>query len=180
MQNSSENFSCNIELSEAPISDLVANIEYKVSYHEVMLDSIFVLCPAGNSPETFRHYEAMEQGAIPIFIKAENSFDFVAKLWIGYPGPVFDSWQSALEFINTKSTDLKEVELIRKSVLEWYSLFKIYSKRRILQLLLSAFNLSDIAATVENHDDIKITNSDQIELRPFNIEEELRSFLNRK
>lgn len=38
-------------------------------YREIMLDSVFTLCPKGHSIEQFRLYEAIESGSIPIFAK---------------------------------------------------------------------------------------------------------------
>jgi hypothetical protein len=46
-----------------------ANNEEYVSparYHEVMMDSMFAICPKGHSVEQFRIYEAIETGAIPV------------------------------------------------------------------------------------------------------------------
>jgi hypothetical protein len=36
------------------------------AYRDVLLDSVFTLCPQGHSPETFRLFEAAEAGSIPI------------------------------------------------------------------------------------------------------------------
>ena len=44
----------------------------------MLLDSVFVLCPRGNNLETFRFYEALESGAIPIFVKGSSvDYDFI-------------------------------------------------------------------------------------------------------
>lgn len=46
-----------------------ANNEEYVSptqYHDVMLNSMFAICPKGHSVEQFRIYEAIETGAIPV------------------------------------------------------------------------------------------------------------------
>ena len=46
-----------------------ANNEEYVSptqYHEVMLNSMFAICPKGNSVKQFRIYVAIETGAIPV------------------------------------------------------------------------------------------------------------------
>ena len=40
----------------------------KAEYLELLLDSIFVPCPAGQNAETFRIYEALECGAVPLIV----------------------------------------------------------------------------------------------------------------
>ena len=45
---------------------------HKWTYEEYitrLVDTGFVLCPEGNNPETFRHYEALEVGAVPLFVR---------------------------------------------------------------------------------------------------------------
>ena len=36
------------------------------AYRQALLESVFTICPPGHSPETFRLYEAIEAGSIPI------------------------------------------------------------------------------------------------------------------
>ena len=43
-----------------------------IEYVDSMLNSVFVACPGGQNSETFRFYEALECGAIPLFIDSEN------------------------------------------------------------------------------------------------------------
>jgi hypothetical protein len=42
-------------------------------YCATLLDSVFVPCIGGNNPDTFRLYEALECGCIPIIINDEKS-----------------------------------------------------------------------------------------------------------
>jgi len=41
-------------------------------YIQLLADTAFAPCPAGNNPETFRHYEALEVGAIPIIVRPKD------------------------------------------------------------------------------------------------------------
>ena len=54
-------------------SNSYAKLDYhKWTYEEYiakLVDTGFVLCPEGNNPETFRHYEALEVGAVPLFVR---------------------------------------------------------------------------------------------------------------
>ena len=66
-----------------------------VSYLHTMSNVVFALCPAGNTPETFRIYEAMERGAIPILIRsAEADKDFLrSEMWGGQANANGCSWK---------------------------------------------------------------------------------------
>ena len=46
-------------------------------YIAILLDSIFVPCPPGNNPETFRLYEALECGCIPLYVKSEGDTAYI-------------------------------------------------------------------------------------------------------
>lgn len=82
-------FPCHYALSD---SDRFANP--KLSWNEyvhVLLDSVFIPAPAGNSPETFRLFEALELQCIPILVREIETADFLVK-WSNYPGPVLNNW----------------------------------------------------------------------------------------
>jgi hypothetical protein len=49
-------------------------------YAESILDSEFILCPAGCGPATYRLFEAMEMGRVPVIISDE---------WVPPPGPTW-------------------------------------------------------------------------------------------
>lgn len=46
------------------------DMSYETMYHQSLLNSIFGLSPEGNSPETWRFYEILERGAIPIVMES--------------------------------------------------------------------------------------------------------------
>jgi hypothetical protein len=49
-------------------------------YLAVLLDSYFVPCPVGNNAETFRIYEALECGCIPLYVKNGDNDPLGARL----------------------------------------------------------------------------------------------------
>ena len=65
------NFKCDYYQGVPPTS-----LVYQ-EYMNIMNDTIFVPCPAGNNPETFRHYEALEIGCIPIILDRTNQIPFI-------------------------------------------------------------------------------------------------------
>jgi hypothetical protein len=73
---------------------------YLSAYATSLVHTRFAPCPPGNNPETFRHYEALEAGAIPLILSSPRHSLFLAsKYWRGYPGPLFLNWQEAAEFV---------------------------------------------------------------------------------
>ena len=45
---------------------------------DMLLETVFALCPRGNNLETFRFYEALESGAIPVVVKGSSlEYDFL-------------------------------------------------------------------------------------------------------
>lgn len=105
--------------------DAVDSLDYSrlVGYLEAYTLSLtltrFVPCPPGNNPETFRHYEALEAGAIPLILRGLVHSEFLtSSYWAGYPGPLFTNWQDAGRFVQTISDE--EADVLQIVVQEWY------------------------------------------------------------
>ena len=89
-------------------------------YLPIMALSKFVPCPAGNNPETFRHYEALEVGAIPLIVRQKNSeIDFL-KYLNGYPGPILNSWSEAEEVMRTLEETPGALDAMQNDIRSWY------------------------------------------------------------
>jgi hypothetical protein len=56
---------------------------FMTQYREAILDSQFVLCPAGFGPATYRLYESMEMGRAPVILSDE---------WVPPQGPRWDEF----------------------------------------------------------------------------------------
>ena len=69
-------------------------------YSAIMEDSIFAPCPAGNSPETIRLYDALETGSIPISLEHEflNSKEALGRIGL-VPFPLLRSWNELPDFL---------------------------------------------------------------------------------
>jgi hypothetical protein len=48
-----------------------ARKEFTTKYAEAIQDSQFVLCLAGNGPATYRYFETMEMGRVPVVLSDE-------------------------------------------------------------------------------------------------------------
>lgn len=75
-------------------SSLPCNVSANIHGHEysdALIDSIFALTPYGNNPESFRFWEALEHGAIPVMVRiADSRMDFGG--FTGIPFIALESW----------------------------------------------------------------------------------------
>eukprot|EP00597_Dinobryon_sp_UTEXLB2267_P002449 CAMPEP_0170081180 /NCGR_PEP_ID=MMETSP0019_2-20121128/17124_1 /TAXON_ID=98059 /ORGANISM="Dinobryon sp., Strain UTEXLB2267" /LENGTH=326 /DNA_ID=CAMNT_0010295505 /DNA_START=388 /DNA_END=1368 /DNA_ORIENTATION=- len=111
----------------------VDGLQY-ITYQERLRDAVFAPCPAGNSYETYRLYEALEVGAIPVLVKPfdHHSNYLNAKEWRNYPGPVLGSWDELAEYMETLYPTARELSIPQKHRLDalqaalgnWYTDFK--------------------------------------------------------
>jgi GR25 family glycosyltransferase involved in LPS biosynthesis len=87
-------------------------------YITTMLDSIFVPCPDGMNPETFRFYEALECGCVPILVRTEANAAWVD--WVTEHVPVLpsSSWADAVQLVNHLMAQKPMLEAYRTKVLE--------------------------------------------------------------
>jgi hypothetical protein len=82
-------------------------------YAETLSNSNFVLCPPGqDSMDSFRIYEALEAGCIPVTLKNSNQFKVYPSYWHGIfrgvenlPFVMEDSWEMCAEKIKNISTN---------------------------------------------------------------------------
>jgi hypothetical protein len=86
-------------------------------YVEAMLDSVFVPCPDGQNPETFRFYEALEFGCIPLLVRKEKNaawVDWVCKRLKILP---LASWEDAAQLMAHLIKEKTMLEAYRNSIL---------------------------------------------------------------
>jgi hypothetical protein len=89
-------------------------------YLGILGDSVFVPCPMGNvNLETFRLYEALDSGAIPI-VERRHWLDYFTELFGPHPLPSVRNWMEAPALINSLRSD--RVRLCDKQIeiREWW------------------------------------------------------------
>ena len=107
---------CNIS-SSWQSSDSLGTKEYKT----ILSQSIFVPCPRGNSSvDTFRLYEALEVGSIPIIEKSK----YWNKTLKNHPLIEIDSWSKATRLINGFLKNEKLLNDYNEKVKLWWKNFK--------------------------------------------------------
>ena len=94
----------------------------------ILLNSWLVPCPGGQNAETFRIYEALEAGAVPVIVKEECSELFLKLIGRYLPLMVCDSWEHAAQLIYTLRTHVELYENYRKLVLAAWEQCKAHTK----------------------------------------------------
>ena len=104
-------------------------------YLSYMLDSIFVPCIGGNNSETFRFYEALECGCIPILVEDETSKPYCDYIKQFIPITTLNSWNQAPILIQQLLNDKNTLELYRFSLLQGYRSMKTIMKEKVIKSL---------------------------------------------
>jgi hypothetical protein len=98
-------------------------------YSATMEDSIFAPCPAGNSPETIRLYDALESGCIPVSLNHEFLMSYDALGELGTPPFVFlPSWNEFPAFLEKMkekvNTHPQEIQQMQDDCIAWWENYK--------------------------------------------------------
>lgn len=97
----------------------------KGEYRDILLESAFVPCPMGNANvESYRTYEALECGAIPI-VETRWTLDYYGRL-LGddFPGLRIRSWASARSQILQRIRQPERLDELQRSCLAWWGEYK--------------------------------------------------------
>lgn len=95
-------------------------------YREMLLKSAFVPCPMGNANlESYRTYEALECGAIPI-VERRWTLDYYHRLLgPGFPGIAVSRWPSARARILDLLNDPARLDDLQRQCVAWWRDYKI-------------------------------------------------------
>ena len=89
--------------SECRLLNTPSGVSDLVSRDILHLSSAFCPCPGGNNAETFRFYESLEAGCIPLLVWEEGVRDWLEGLGLNEREIWFvlrESWDEVLEAIN--------------------------------------------------------------------------------
>jgi hypothetical protein len=103
-------------------------------YRMVLEDTVFAPCPAGwANLETFRVWEALEAGCIPI-VEKRPYFDYFTLAVGKHPMPSVEAWDEAAGFIRSIG-DMDRLEELRQSCHDWWKSYKDRLGERITAAL---------------------------------------------
>ena len=113
-------------------------LSFKPEYQEVLTDSAFAPAPMGNvTLETFRMYEALELGSIPL-IETRRAYPYFEHLLGSHPLPSFHRWSDATAFVERYARDPAALDGLQQSCLAWWVDFKVGLSRRVREFIASA------------------------------------------
>jgi len=111
----------------------------KSVYRSLLQDAIFAPAPCGWwNLESFRVYEALESGAIPIVEK--NPIDYFKLLLGDYPFPSVKSWDNAPFLINKLLANPERLEKLRVKCHIWWNNYKASLKQKIKNFINEKMN----------------------------------------
>ena len=97
-------------------------------YMDLLLDSIFVACPRGQNLETYRFYEAMEAGCIPLFIVSDvPNTGVIAAI----PFLRLETWQHAADLILHFQKNPDQMQQYRTLILSSWANYKTQLKEKV-------------------------------------------------
>jgi GR25 family glycosyltransferase involved in LPS biosynthesis/glycosyltransferase involved in cell wall biosynthesis len=103
----------------------------KEQYIELLQNSIFAPCPEGNNVETYRLYEALECGCIPVFTKLPASLEVS-----GIPFLKTETWEEVAELVEYFLKNTTEMDNYRNDILSAWTTYKAKIKLSIEKWLL--------------------------------------------
>ncbi len=104
-------------------------------FHDVLMQSKFVPCPMGNVMlETWRAYEALEAGCIPL-LERRPTMDYYRNLLGDHPIPTFASWREARRFVCRRLQTPDDLDRHQIQLLQWWSGAKEAWRRRVAEFV---------------------------------------------
>jgi hypothetical protein len=98
-------------------------------YRSILLKSILTLAPAGNNPECFRVYEALEAGSIPV-VPLDHAYrrhrcknSLLPWIETGAPMIFVSNWSQLVGILRDLDDHPKRADAMQKQAMAWYEWF---------------------------------------------------------
>ena len=115
-----ETFPPNLLKRTSSISDSSGFKVPKAEFDEALSNSVFSPCPMGNvNLETWRLYESLERGCIPLLEKRLAS-EYFTSVFGRNPLPLFANWAAARRFAETVYADKAELNRLQRDIAAWW------------------------------------------------------------
>ena len=103
----------------------------KAEFDDVLENTIFSPCPMGNVIlETWRLYESLELGCIPI-VETRTSLDYFSDLFGPHPIPSFRSWDAARRYVQSALEDKSSLLRKQSEICDWWTAKKQDVRRQV-------------------------------------------------
>ena len=92
----------------------------KAEFDGILAKAVFAPCPMGNVVlETWRLYESLEAGCIPI-VKSRLTLDYFRELFGCHPLPTFRRWSDARRYAQAALADPAGLSRVQAEIQEWW------------------------------------------------------------
>lgn len=104
-------------------------------FQQVLAQSKFVPCPMGNVMlETWRAYEALEAGCIPL-LERRTTLDYYRNLLGDHPVPTFSSWREARRFVCREVQKPQQLDRRQAELAQWWRAAKEAWRQRVAEFV---------------------------------------------
>jgi GR25 family glycosyltransferase involved in LPS biosynthesis len=109
----------------------------EADYVRIMSNTKFVPILRGNNVETFRLYEALEAGCVPIYVSGDGDYDKTYAAWLKENLGLVDSvnWFAAKKYMSLSEDKYDAVENYREMLLENWSKWKERIRKYIARII---------------------------------------------
>ncbi len=104
-------------------------------YSELCKQSLFMACPGGQNPETFRFWEALEFGCIPLYVRCNKDDAFFRFVSNKLPLVSFGSWDQACGFVKSLLENKDALVQYRTTMLEKWASWKAELRLEIQKII---------------------------------------------
>jgi hypothetical protein len=116
------------------------------AYCELLLDTVFLPCPMGNVvAETWRLYEGLEYGCIPI-VEKRWAIDYYRGLFGGDPFLRVGSWHEAGRLMRDLAASPSELLRLQQTMIAWWAETKARTKRDLTAFMRGPSHAADLQA----------------------------------
>lgn len=116
----------------------------KDQFNRIMQDTIFAPCPMGNVMiETWRLYEALELGSIPL-IERRWATDYYVKLLGINPIPAFYTWRAARDYAENLLADKHALLAKQRAIQGWWTDHKAFVRAQVLEAVTGRSRASEL------------------------------------
>ena len=107
-------------------------------YTGILRDSVFAPCPMGNvNLESFRLYEALDCGAIPI-VERRPWFDYFSRLFGAHPLPSVCHWREAPGMMASLGSDPVRLQAKQVEIRDWWRRLQVQVSNQVMSVINAA------------------------------------------
>jgi hypothetical protein len=111
----------------------------RLEYAAILDETVFAPCPMGNANlETWRFYEALEAGCIPI-IESRPWLQYFHRLLGPLPVPMVNQWSHSAGLIKKLAGQPEKLNQIQQAVLAWWNGYKLVERERVAEFIGEGF-----------------------------------------